>query len=49
MICSECGRDIEGEEVYYCPKCGKTLCLECTEENEGICPSCNKANVQMYN
>lgn len=49
MICSECGKEIEGEDVYYCPKCGKTLCGECNDASEGICPMCNRANTMMYN
>ena len=23
MVCSECGKEIVGEEIYYCPKCGQ--------------------------
>ncbi len=49
MFCSECGKEIEGEDVYYCPKCGKTLCGECNDASEGICPMCNRANTMMYN
>ena len=49
MVCSECGKEIVGEEIYYCPKCGQTLCPECNDVNDGVCPSCNKASLQMYN
>ena len=49
MKCSECGREMNGDEAFYCPKCGATVCTTCNDLNENVCPYCSKSNLYMYN
>lgn len=37
--CDSCGDEIEGEP-FFCNNCGLITCIECYENNEGLCNDC---------
>ncbi|CDE72272.1 unknown [Acidaminococcus sp. CAG:917] len=49
MKCFECGKEIAEDETFYCPRCGATVCNNCNDINENVCPYCNRSNLYLYN
>lgn len=38
--CKNCKSQIKKGEVMGCPNCKTTVCLECAEKTQRICPNC---------
>jgi hypothetical protein len=38
--CSDCNKNLIDQFVISCKVCGKILCLDCFEDNDGLCIDC---------
>ena len=39
-ICHYCEKDLLGQLVIACPHCGKTISMDCFDDNYGLCIDC---------
>lgn len=38
--CKSCGKNIPQGNLLECKNCGATVCTECANKNQRICPYC---------
>ncbi len=38
--CDDCGDEFPPSQMQPCDECGKMMCCECWDENDGLCMGC---------